>query len=65
MKRRALEIIIAPSGSLQIDAVGFNGSECEQASAFLEQALGTITNKQRKPEYQQQARRKQHQRISA
>ena len=65
MKQRTLEIHIQPSGQLQIDAVGFHGPDCEQATAFLEQALGAVTNKQRKPEYYRPALRQQRQKVGA
>ena len=49
-----IHIDIAPDGGLQIDAVGFSGTDCEQATRFLETALGQIARKQKKPEYYQQ-----------
>ena len=49
--QQQIHLDIAPDGSVQIDAVGFAGADCEQATAFLEQALGEATTKQRKPEY--------------
>jgi hypothetical protein len=57
---RAIEIIVKPDGSLKIDAVGFQGADCEKATAFLEKALGTVKARQRKPEYHRKARREQH-----
>ena len=63
--KRSLEILIGPDGSLTIDAVGFQGADCEQATRFLEQALGLTTGKQRKPEYHQAARRQHQQRLGA
>jgi len=38
-----IEIIIAPTGEITIDAVGFRGADCEKATHFLEEALG-VTN---------------------
>ena len=55
--KTAIEIIIAPTGEVTIDAVGFHGVQCEKATAFLEQALGKIEARQRKPEWHQQSRR--------
>ena len=60
---RSIEILIAPDGSLTIDAIGFKGADCDQATKFLEQALGLITGKQRKPEYHQTTHRKNQQRL--
>jgi hypothetical protein len=65
MKQKAIEILIELSGAIQIDAVGFNGSDCEKATAFLEQALGTLQQKQHKPEYYRQAHRKEQQKVGA
>jgi len=48
---RTIEVIVAPDGSIQIDAVGFQGTDCEKATAFLEEALGQVADRQRKPEY--------------
>ncbi|HZR21451.1 MAG TPA: DUF2997 domain-containing protein [Verrucomicrobiae bacterium] len=30
------------TGEIQIDAVGFKGPDCEQATKFLEEALGVV-----------------------
>jgi hypothetical protein len=60
---KAIEVIIQPDGSLKIDAVGFTGSDCDKATAFLEKALGQATGKSRKPEYFTTARRAQQQRA--
>lgn len=50
---RTIEIIVDPQGGIQIDAVNFHGADCEQATRFLEEALGAVTNKRKKPEYHQ------------
>ena len=60
---RTIEIIIAPTGQIQIDAVGFKGPDCEQATAFLELALGTVEVRARKPSYHQGNSTKAQQRI--
>ena len=60
---RSIEVIIQPDGSLKIDAVGFSGSDCDKATAFLEAALGQTTGRQRKPEYYTTARRTQQQKA--
>ena len=51
MSGRKIEVIVAPDGSLKIDAVGFQGAVCEKATQFLEEALGQVADRQRKPEY--------------
>ena len=50
---RSIEVIVSPTGEIKIDAVGFKGADCEQATRFLEEALGMPTHRQRKPEYHQ------------
>ncbi len=50
---RTIEIIIGTTGEIQIDAVGFKGPDCEIATKFLEQALGVVGQKIKKPEYHQ------------
>ncbi len=63
--QQQIHVDVAPDGSLRIDAVGFTGAGCEQATAFLEEALGEVTGKQRKPEYfrRQTTRSTQRQRL--
>jgi len=60
---KAIEIIINTSGQLTINATGFRGSDCEKATAFLEQALGQLTAKQRKPEWHQRNQRTNQQKA--
>ena len=60
---KTVEVIIQASGQLTINAAGFSGTDCEKATAFLEQALGKLTAKQRKPEFYQRNQRHQQQRI--
>ena len=37
---KTIEVIISPQGEAKIETRGFAGSSCQQASQFLEQALG-------------------------
>jgi len=46
-----IEIIISPQGQSQLQTHGFAGNTCRQASAFLEQALGTSSEEQLTPEF--------------
>jgi hypothetical protein len=62
---RSIEILIAPDGTLSIDAIGFKGADCDQATKFLESALGLTAEKRRKPEYHQTTRRQHQQRLGA
>lgn len=59
MNGKTIEVIVQSDGSLKIDAVGFEGADCEKATVFLEQALGQVAGKEKKPEYCRQVRRQQ------
>ena len=50
---KIIEVIITPSGETQIQTKGFSGSECKQASRFLEEALGQNVGEKLTPEYHQ------------
>ena len=63
MKTKTIQIVVQPSGELQIDAVGFSGADCEKATAFLEETLGLVGQKQRKPEYYRQGLRNTVQKV--
>ena len=58
-----IEIIVSPTGEIQIDAVGFKGADCEKATRFLEEALGVVNRRVKKPEYHQSRRITNQQRI--
>ncbi len=60
---RTIEITVSPMGDIAIDAIGFKGADCEQATQFLEEALGQVTGKSRKPEYLQANATQHHQRL--
>lgn len=62
---RTIEVVVSPEGAIQIDAVGFKGPDCEHATKFLEEALGTVQQKQKKPEYHQRTKSKHQQRIGS
>jgi len=53
MSSKTIEIIVAPNGQSSVETKGFSGSECRQASDFLEQALGQRTNEQLTAEFHQ------------
>ena len=46
-----IDVWISPEGAITIDAVGYTGSSCEEATQFLEEALGTVGRKQRTRDY--------------
>ena len=57
---KTIEIIIAPNGQSRVETKDFVGSECRQASWFVEQALGQQTDEQLKAEFHQSATSQQH-----
>lgn len=59
----SIEVIVSSDGTVVIDAMGFSGPDCEQATRFLEAALGIKSQGARKTEYhsQRQVKRHQHQ----
>ena len=61
--KRIIEISILPQGEVQIDAVGFKGPDCELATRFLEEALGVVWAKQKKPEFHQRQATKRQQKL--
>ncbi len=63
MNQRSIEVIVNTDGSLLIDAIGFKGPACEKATRFLEDALGQIATKQRKPDYNERNRTQTKQRV--
>ena len=62
---KTIEVIVAPDGAIQIDAVGFKGADCEHATKYLEEALGCVQQKQKKPEFHQRSKTKNQQRIGS
>jgi hypothetical protein len=40
---KTIEITVTPSGQTTVETKGFSGSECRQASQFIETALGQRT----------------------
>lgn len=58
-----IEIIVSPVGEIQIEGVGFKGTDCERATRFLEEALGVVNARVKKPEYHQQNRKSTQQKL--
>ncbi len=61
--KRTIEITVQSTGEILIDAVAFKGADCEQATRFLEEALGTVAARTKKPEYHQRSRVRAQQRL--
>ena len=56
---KTIEIVVSPNGQTQVQTKGFTGSECRQASQFIEQALGQRTSEQLTSEFHQQSSQQQ------
>ena len=48
-----IEIIVTPDGKTSLQTLGFTGASCQQASRFLEEALGQKTTDRRTAEFYQ------------
>jgi hypothetical protein len=47
MSGRTIEVLVSPTGEVSVQTKGYAGSDCLQASKFLEQTLG-VTSADRK-----------------
>ena len=56
---KTIEIVVSPTGQMQVQTKGFVGSQCRQASQFIEQALGQRTSEQLTAEFHQQSSQQQ------
>jgi hypothetical protein len=65
MNKRSIEVVVDTDGSIAIDAVGFKGDACDKATRFLEEALGQIAGKRRKPSYHERNQTRRQQRIGS
>ena len=59
---KTIEIVVSPQGQTRVETKGFAGSECQQASEFIEQALGKRIGEQLTADYHQQVATNQVQR---
>jgi Protein of unknown function (DUF2997) len=48
---RIIQVIISPKGATTIQTKGYAGSDCQQASKWLEYALGNVTSEQKTAEF--------------
>ncbi len=58
-----IEVTVSPTGELKIDAVGFKGADCEKATRYLEEALGVVGQKVKKPEFHQHGHTRTQQKL--
>ena len=52
---KTIEITVLPNGQTKVETKGFVGSECRQASQFMERALGQRMDEVLKAEFHQSA----------
>lgn len=57
---RVIEMNVSPTGDVTVQTKGYTGSDCLQASKFLEQALGTTLTETKTAEFYQAATTDQH-----
>jgi hypothetical protein len=50
---KVIEIIVSPTGQSTVQTKGFTGSSCQDASRFIEQALGQRTGERLTCEFHQ------------
>ena len=56
---RIIEVTVSPKGDTSIQTKGYSGSDCLQASKFLEQALGVVAKENKTGEFYQAAQSEQ------
>jgi hypothetical protein len=57
---RIIEVTVSPQGEATVQTKGYTGSDCLQASKFLEQALGIATSEYKTSEFYQSTASEQH-----
>lgn len=57
---KIIEIIVSHQGESRVQTKGFAGSECQEASKFLEQALGERQGEQLTAEFYQVQQQHDH-----
>jgi hypothetical protein len=50
---KKIEITVSPTGQTTVQTQGFTGATCQDASRFVEQALGARTSEERTAEFYQ------------
>ncbi|MBL8797387.1 MAG: DUF2997 domain-containing protein [Planctomycetia bacterium] len=50
---QTIEVLISPIGETVVQTRGYTGTDCLQASKWLERALGQVTAEEKTPEYYQ------------
>lgn len=50
---KIIEVIVSPKGETKVETKGFSGTECKEASRFLESALGKPSDEKLTSEFHQ------------
>jgi len=50
-KQKTIEVSVSPTGAISIETEGYTGSSCEEATRYLEEALGLPGKRTRKSEF--------------
>jgi hypothetical protein len=53
MAHKEIEIVIDEKGAVEIEAKGYKGDACLDATKSFEEALGVVSKRKRKPEGKQ------------
>lgn len=56
---RVIEVVVSPQGETTVQTKGYAGTDCLQASKFLEQALGVVAQESKTAEFYQAAKAEQ------
>jgi hypothetical protein len=48
---RVIEVIVSPKGETTLQTKGYSGADCQQASRFLEEALGIVAADRKTAEF--------------
>ena len=58
--KQQIDVWVSPEGAITIDAQGYTGNTCEEATAFLEQELGSIGRRQRTRDWYRRGHNQNH-----
>ena len=50
MVKKRIKVLISPEGEVTVEAIGYKGKACEEATRGIEKMLGSVTEKKFKPE---------------
>ena len=62
---KTLEILISPQGETKVTTLGFSGTACQEASRFLEVALGTHTSERLTSDFYQDLQQQERNQVDS